>query len=123
MQGLRIARAWAGAVSLAVGLCAEPAHAADTTIRISKPAELREIPLRNAPVEDTEIWDSWQGQTIVRNVVRPTVTPVLPTREKQTGIAVVVIPGSGHCDRLTGSFCSGAWLPASRRSRADSLRA
>lgn len=38
---------------------------------------------------DTEIWEAGE----VRNVTRPTLTPVLPKSGKATGAAVIVLPG------------------------------
>lgn len=38
-----------------------------------------------------EIWDESSGS--VRNVVRPTLTPYLPTPESATGTAVIIAPG------------------------------
>ena len=35
------------------------------------------------------------GQPILRNVTRPTLTPVLPDRGKATGAAMIVLPGGG----------------------------
>jgi acetyl esterase/lipase len=36
------------------------------------------------------------GERVVSNVHRPTLTPYLPEKEKSTGTAVIVIPGGGH---------------------------
>lgn len=43
----------------------------------------------------TELWAQAGGKRIVRNVTRPTLTPVLPDPDKATGAAVVVVPGGG----------------------------
>jgi hypothetical protein len=47
---------------------------------------------RNLP----EVWDRMpDGQPILRNVTRPTLTPVLPDHGKATGAAMIVVPGGG----------------------------
>lgn len=43
-----------------------------------------------------EQWNDIMGERIVRNVVRPTLTPVLPDPAKATGAAVVVAPGGAY---------------------------
>lgn len=43
----------------------------------------------------TENWSKEGENVIVRNVTRPTLTPVLPDPKKATGAAVVVAPGGG----------------------------
>lgn len=40
-----------------------------------------------------EQWSSMMGDRVARNVVRPTLTPVLPEPGKATGAAVIVAPG------------------------------
>ena len=43
-----------------------------------------------------ERWSRFlDGQRVVRNVTRPTLTPILPEPAKATGAAVVIIPGGG----------------------------
>jgi acetyl esterase/lipase len=43
-----------------------------------------------------EVWDRMpDGQPILRNVTRPTLTPVLPDLGKATGAAMIVVPGGG----------------------------
>jgi acetyl esterase/lipase len=60
------------------------------------PAEPNAIPLygdKTPGSTSTEIWSlngTWLG---VRNVTRPTLTPVLPNPKKATGAAVIVAPG------------------------------
>lgn len=39
---------------------------------------------------------SEQGDHIVSNIHRPSLTPYLPAKDKATGAAIVVIPGGGH---------------------------
>jgi acetyl esterase/lipase len=43
-----------------------------------------------------EIWTRLGSFTVVRNVTRPTLTPVLPSPDKATGAAVIVAPGGGQ---------------------------
>jgi acetyl esterase/lipase len=44
----------------------------------------------------SEVWDKMgNGERVVRNVTRPTLTPVLPGPGKATGAAVIVAPGGG----------------------------
>jgi acetyl esterase/lipase len=45
------------------------------------------------PASVTERWGLLNGQRVVRNVTRPTVTPVLPDSGRETGAAVIVAPG------------------------------
>jgi acetyl esterase/lipase len=77
--------------------------AAFTFTRIAAPAEPGAIPLWPgvAPGSEgrkaAEIWDTMgNGQRVVRNVVRPTLTPFLPDPAKATGAAVIVAPGGGY---------------------------
>jgi acetyl esterase/lipase len=66
--------------------------------RIASPADPNAIPLypeadeRSGPVE---VWSHFIDQKIVRNVTRPTLTPVLPAPGAANGTAVIVIPGGG----------------------------
>lgn len=64
--------------------------------RIDKVVDPAAIPLYpDLPASaDTEIWNRmFDGQVAVRNVGRPTLTPVLPDPALATGAAVIVIPG------------------------------
>ncbi len=70
--------------------------------RISRPNESKAIPLYHgiAPgSEDAtqqEIWTEAMGTELwVRNITRPTLTPVLPNPLNANGAAVLVIPGGG----------------------------
>jgi acetyl esterase/lipase len=42
-----------------------------------------------------EQWASLPHDEIVRNVTRPTLTPILPAKGRATGAAVIVVPGGG----------------------------
>lgn len=76
--------------------------AAFTFTRIAAPAEPDAIPLYASVApgsENSKARESWatmgNGQRVVRNVLRPTLTPVLPDPAKATGAAVIVAPGGG----------------------------
>src|SRR5690349_1881255 len=43
-----------------------------------------------------EVWTRLGPMTVVRNVTRPTLTPVLPALGKATGAAVIIAPGGGQ---------------------------
>ena len=64
---------------------------------VTEPAAGNPIPLRDpAPGESAELWENvGMGGCSVRNVVDPTLTPVLPETGKATGAAVIVAPGGG----------------------------
>jgi acetyl esterase/lipase len=66
---------------------------------IARPTLPGEIPLypTAAKAKTEEQWEDLRGARLVRNVVAPTLTPVLPDPAKATGAAVIVAPG-------------GAWL-------------
>lgn len=63
----------------------------------SAPQEAGAIPLYGARTPgsaDSEVWAKYFGKDYaVRNVTRPTLTPVLPDPAKATGAAVIVAPG------------------------------
>jgi len=66
--------------------------------RIDPPVLAGEMPLReNAGAPATgaavERWGLMNGQRMVRNVSRPTITPVLPDAGRETGAAIIVAPG------------------------------
>jgi acetyl esterase/lipase len=42
-----------------------------------------------------EMWTQLGPMTVIRNVTRPTITPVLPPPDKATGAAVILAPGGG----------------------------
>lgn len=98
-------RARRATLSLALALAASPALAQPmqlpTPVRIPAPAEPAAIPLYAgiAPGSEgdaqQEVWTYTMSQKMVRNVTRPTLTPVLPRRGKGNGAAVLVIPGGG----------------------------
>lgn len=67
--------------------------------RISPPvAPAQELPLHPGTGKQStvaEVWDSFDGHPVLRNVTQPTITPFLPAPDKATGAAVIVLPGGG----------------------------
>ena len=39
-----------------------------------------------------------QGDHVITNVNKPTITPYLPAADKNTGVAIIVAPGGGHSE-------------------------
>src|SRR5437899_3373470 len=39
-----------------------------------------------------------QGERVIATVHKPSITPILPAREKATGVAVIIAPGGGHSE-------------------------
>lgn len=68
---------------------------------IATPVDRNAIPLYPgvAPGSESatqvETWAQAPGDRVARNVVRPTLVPVLPAKGKATGAAVIVVPGGG----------------------------
>lgn len=79
---------------LAMPLCAA---AQPVSVPTKAPAEPGAIPLygdQTPGSASSEVWGLMGGRVLgVRNVTRPTLTPVLPARGKANGAAVVVAPG------------------------------
>jgi hypothetical protein len=42
-----------------------------------------------------EVWTKLGPMTVIRNVTRPELTPILPAPGKATGAAVIIAPGAG----------------------------
>jgi acetyl esterase/lipase len=53
-----------------------------------------------------------EGDHVVSNVHRPSITPYLPSKESNTGAAVIVIPGGGHVELWTDheGYREAEWL-------------
>jgi acetyl esterase/lipase len=53
-----------------------------------------------------------QGDHVVSSVHRPSITPYLPSKDKATGAAVIVIPGGGHRELWMDheGYRVGRWL-------------
>lgn len=87
----------AGLLCLSGGGAAAQSGAMPQAIAATAPDEPGAIPLygdRTPGTPSSEIWVKFMGRDLaVRNVTRPTLTPVLPDPAKATGAAVVVAPG------------------------------
>jgi acetyl esterase/lipase len=64
---------------------------------IAKPVFKGEFPLYPSHIVrgPDEQWESYLGGSIVRNVINPTLTPLLPEPAKRNGTAVIYAPGGG----------------------------
>ena len=84
-------------LGLALGLAWSPFPAMAQLARPSPPIASigKEIPLPSARdgSDATESWIKMGPSRMLRNVTRPTLTPVLPDPAKATGAAVIVAPG------------------------------
>ena len=92
---MRIRKSW---LLASIMLAAVPAAAQMPQDQpIAAPAEPDAIPLYGAATPgkaSTEMWgEIASGRKFVRNVTRPTLTPVLPDPAKANGAAVIVAPG------------------------------
>lgn len=100
-RGLRLAAA------IAIGTCLAPLAALAQQVvppaslppitELSRPAFPGEFPLYPARKGGGpgEQWNTYLGGSIVRNVVNPTIIPVLPDPAKRNGTAIVFAPGGG----------------------------
>lgn len=90
-----VACALAALAPLQAGFAQQPAPAAPQVGDIPAPAEPHAIPLR--PPLRMAAPEQWEqrgpGNRGVRNVMNPTLTPVLPDPARTTGVAVIVAPG------------------------------
>lgn len=75
-------------------LLAQPSSEMTKAVPVAAPTSTS-IPL-NSNQPDTEQWERYFGQTMVRNVTRPAIYPVLPDARKANGKAVIVVPGGGY---------------------------
>lgn len=70
-------------------------------VEIPAPAEPDALPLygdKTTGSVSSEIWGHVFGGLSVRNVTRPTITPVVPASGKATGAAVVIVPGGAFIE-------------------------
>jgi acetyl esterase/lipase len=88
-----------------IALCALTLLLATTTFAQAPPTDMKAVPIdapaaTNIPlidgVADTEQWERYWGQEMVRNVTVPSIYPVLPSGTRRNGKAVIVIPGGGY---------------------------
>ncbi|MDE2301172.1 MAG: dienelactone hydrolase family protein [Sphingomonadales bacterium] len=98
---------WQALIGLAAALALPAAAGAQANFPADFVKRIAPLPDRGAialPVAapapaapESEIWDLFgPGNPVVRNVTRPTLTPVLPDRRHATGAAVIVAPGGGY---------------------------
>ncbi len=86
------------------GTAADDSVKADTLASIyvesiPKPADLQEIPLYDKDLGvgvDTELWERFFDQVMVRNISAPSLIPVLPERKNRNGKAIIIVPGGGY---------------------------
>lgn len=72
------------------------AHLPQVTPLAKRPYD-NEIPLYPSRIAQgpPEQWETYLGGPIVRNVINPTLTPLLPAAAKANGTAVIYAPGGG----------------------------
>ncbi|GAB3097930.1 alpha/beta hydrolase [Aestuariicella hydrocarbonica] len=66
---------------------------------LDKPGGLQEISLyanNTIAEEDTELWERFFGQVMVRNTVLPTLIPGFPDADKRNGKTIIIVPGGGY---------------------------
>lgn len=81
-------------LALASPLAAQPTPEMMKAVPVTAPTQASIPLLANQP--DTEQWERYFGQTMVRNVTRPAIYPVLPDAKNANGKAVIVVPGGGY---------------------------
>jgi acetyl esterase/lipase len=78
----------------------EPTHPRSRLIEAvptpDQPGAIALSPAGAAPRD--EQWETFHGETHVRNVTAPTLTPFLPDPAKATGAAVIVVPGGAFLE-------------------------
>jgi acetyl esterase/lipase len=87
------------AIALIASMIATPASAQPSpemmkAVPVAAPVQTSIPLLKGAP--DSEQWERYFGQTMVRNVTRPAIYPVLPDAKVANGKAVIVVPGGGY---------------------------
>lgn len=81
-------------LALASPLAAQPTPETMKAVPVAAPTQAS-IPLL-ANRSDTEQWEQFFGQKMVRNVTRPSIYPVLPDAKIANGRAIIVVPGGGY---------------------------
>lgn len=81
--------------ALAIVACSRPGEPLPgTQATAPEPTRLEAIPLREAIAgADPEIEEMQGDRRALRNVVNPTLTPILPDQSNTTGAAVIIAPG------------------------------
>jgi acetyl esterase/lipase len=88
-------------LAICAGLAAigGPAAAQQAMVEnIAAPSEAGALPLYpadNVGSARDEVWTRLGSMSVLRNVTRPTITPILPAPDKATGAAVILAPGGG----------------------------
>lgn len=82
------------AMTLAVPAAAQPSLEMMKAMPVAVPTQASIPLLVNQP--DTEQWEQFFGQKMVRNVTRSAIYPVLPDAKIANGKAVIVVPGGGY---------------------------
>ena len=81
-------------LATALPVMAQPSLETMKAVPVAAPTQAS-IPLV-ADQPDTEQWEQFFGQTMVRNVTRPAIYPVLPEAKNANGKSVIVVPGGGY---------------------------
>jgi acetyl esterase/lipase len=82
------------ALVIAIPAAAQPSPDMMKALPVASPTQTSIPLLTNQP--DHEQWEQYFGQTMVRNVSRPAIYPVLPDAKAANGKAVIVVPGGGY---------------------------
>ena len=81
-------------LALVSPLAAQPSPEMMKAVPVAAPTQAGIPLLSDQP--DTEQWEQYFGQTMVRNVTRPAIYPVLPDAKNANGKGVIVVPGGGY---------------------------
>jgi dienelactone hydrolase len=82
------------ALTVATPVVAQPTPDMMKAVPVAAPKQASISLLAEQP--DREQWEQYFGQTMVRNVTRPAIYPVLPNPAISNGKAVIVVPGGGY---------------------------
>ena len=93
-MALALALAPALASTLNSPVMAQSSPGAPKAVPIAAPARSSIALLADQP--DTEQWEHFFDQDMVRNVTRPAIYPVLPDAGRANGKAVIIVPGGGY---------------------------
>src|SRR5215469_12532705 len=71
-----------------------------------------DVPGSEGKTGDEKVRISAEGEHVISNVHRPSITVYMPPSEKATGAAVIVIPGGGHRELWMDheGYRVGQWL-------------
>jgi acetyl esterase/lipase len=82
------------ALTVTTPASAQPVLEMMKAVPVAAPKQASIPLLANQP--DSEQWERYFGQTMVRNVTRPAIYPVRPKAKVANGKAVIVVPGGGY---------------------------